>query len=184
VKEYNSQVVTDHISVLLKRLLNTRQSAGEKQKPQYLITVFDWDTFPIDDSVSASLFALLCFLQCRYQDNYCMSTCMGASRTQQHRVLIRVIPIEFDRPKWTEKQSHACYEPGATRARVSLHRWTAGHHHPMSPTQVNPLGAKRPETRHNDTTLKHRQAHCRGYSARVPTVGAQLLRSNQTKYLI
>ena len=40
------------------------------------------------------------------------------------------------------------------------------------------------ETRHNDTTLKHRQAHCRGYSARVPTVGAQLLRSNQTKYLI
>ena len=40
------------------------------------------------------------------------------------------------------------------------------------------------ETRHNDTTLKHRHAHCRGYSARVPTVGAQLLRSNQTKYLI
>ena len=36
--------------------LRTRQSAGEKQNPQYLITVFDWDTFP-----TCLSFCLCCF---------------------------------------------------------------------------------------------------------------------------
>lgn len=95
-----------------------------------------------------------CLVFClgRYPENYCMSTCIVGASKRRLIVLIQGIPIDHDRPKSTEKQSHddARYEPGTTRAPPGWFLFTARplcvddqlrHHHPMSSSkkgQVNP----------------------------------------------